>query len=142
MISIRIPILLTACFTLLYLVNDPVYAQNKELKTELFVSGENGYGSYRIPAIITTKEGTLLAFCEGRKESGDAGDIDLLLRRSLDNGRTWSKTEVVWDDGKNTCGNPCPVVDESTGIIWLLMTHNIGEDKETNIIKRVINTLL
>ena len=105
-------------------------------RLNLFTSGEHGYNSYRIPSIITTKKGTILAFCEGRKEPGDAGDIDLLLRRSEDNGKTWSDQQIVWDDGPNTCGNPCPVVDEETGVIWLLMTHNLGDDKETEIIKK------
>jgi sialidase-1 len=100
-------------------------------KTDVFVSGQDGYHTYRIPAILRTANGTLLAFCEGRKDSGsDAGDIDLLLKRSSDGGRTWSPTTVVWDDGSNTCGNPCPVIDEQTGTIWLLSTHNLGNDKE------------
>ena len=78
----------------------------------VFVSGQGGYHTYRIPSLIVTRKGTLLAFCEGRKNGrGDAGDIDLLLKRSPDGGKTWEKTQVVWDDGDNTCGNPCPVVD-------------------------------
>lgn len=103
----------------------------------LFISGRDGYHTYRIPALITSQEGTLLAFCEGRKNSSsDTGDIDLLLRRSTDGGRTWGPVQVVWDDPGNVCGNPCPVVDEETGTIWLFLTHNLGEDNETEIIKR------
>lgn len=102
----------------------------------LFEAGKGPYKSYRIPSIITTKKGTLLAFCEGRKEPGDAGDIDLLLRRSTDDGNTWSEPMVIWDDKENTCGNPCPVVDEETGTIWLLLTHNLGEDSEKEIITK------
>jgi sialidase-1 len=101
----------------------------------VFTAGEGGYHTYRIPSLIVTKEGTLLAFCEGRKSGrGDAGDIDLLLRRSTDGGKTWGKMEVVWDDGTNTCGNPCPVVDAATGTIWLLLTHNLGKDTEAEIV--------
>jgi hypothetical protein len=75
-----------------------------------------------------------LAFCEGRKNSrSDTGDIDLLLKRSTDGGKTWGEPQVVWDDGPNTCGNPCPVVDETTGIIWLLLTHNPGDTSEAQI---------
>ena len=95
----------------------------------LFVSGRDGYHTYRIPALLTTGKGTLLAFCEGRKDSrSDHGDIDLLIRRSTDGGETWSRQQVVWDDGGNTCGNPCPVVDQETGTIWLLLTHNPGDE--------------
>lgn len=101
----------------------------------VFVSGREGYHTYRIPALVVTQKGTLLAFCEGRKHSsGDTGDIDLLLRRSFDGGITWGKTQVVWDDGPNTCGNPCPVVDPRTGTIWLLLTHNLGTDSEGAIV--------
>ena len=118
----------------------PVRAQaHAKLDTfSLFVSGTDGYKSYRIPAIVTTTKGTLLAFCEGRKNNAaDAGDIDMLLKRSTDGGRTWSAQQVIWDDSTNTCGNCCPVVDEITGDICLLMTHNLGDDKEKDIIKKV-----
>src|SRR5690606_27875764 len=103
----------------------------------LFISGTDGYDTYRIPAMVTTNEGTLLAFCEGRKEGrGDAGYIDIVLKRSTDNGKTWSEQMVLWDDEDNTCGNPCPVVDEETGEIHLLLTHNLGSDHESDIIHK------
>jgi sialidase-1 len=104
------------------------------VQQDIFERGENGYDTYRIPALLTTKKGTLLAFCEGRKNSkSDTGDIDIVLKRSIDNGKTWSAQQIVWDDGANTCGNPCPVVDQKTGTIWLLLTHNLGEDHEADI---------
>ncbi len=104
------------------------------LKTNVFVSGRDGYAYYRIPAIIKSADGTLLAFCEGRKNSrSDRGDIDLLVKRSSDGGKTWGKSIVVWDDRDNTCGNPCPVLDETTGIVWLLASHNIGTDTQQAI---------
>jgi len=98
----------------------------------VFVSGKEGYARHRIPAIVRTNEGTLLAFCEGRT-GGDSGPIDMVLKRSTDNGKTWGPLQVVWDDGDNTCGNPCPVVDRETGTIWLLMTWNLGTDHERTI---------
>jgi sialidase-1 len=101
----------------------------------VFVSGQEGYHTYRIPSLLVTKKCTLLAFCEGRKNGrGDSGDIDLLLKRSFDGGRTWAKTQVVWDDGANTCGNPCPVLDARTGTVWLLLTHNPGSDTQAMIV--------
>ncbi|MHC4935442.1 MAG: sialidase family protein [Planctomycetota bacterium] len=101
----------------------------------LWISGEGGYHTYRIPALVTTNRGTLLAFCEGRRHgSGDSGDIDLLLRRSDDGGRTWSPSRVILDDGPNTCGNPCPVVDRESGAVILLTTGNDGADREADII--------
>jgi len=53
----------------------------------VYIHGEGGYNTYRIPALAVTKAGTVLAFCEGRKRgSGDSGDIDLLVKRSGDHG--------------------------------------------------------
>ncbi len=100
-------------------------------ETTVFRSQTEGYDTFRIPAIVKAPNGDLLAFVEGRKNSrSDTGDIDLLLKRSRDGGRTWSATQLLWDDGGNTCGNPCPVVDGKTGTIFLLSTHNLGVDKE------------
>jgi len=101
----------------------------------LWQSGQGGYHTYRIPALLVTGAGTVLAFCEGRKHhSHDTGDIDLLMKRSQDNGKTWSPAQIIWDDGTNTCGNPCPILDRTTGVIWLLLTWNDGRDREPEII--------
>jgi sialidase-1 len=101
----------------------------------LFVSGQDGYHTYRIPALAVTTQGTVLAFCEGRKNgTGDTGDIDLLLKRSTDNGKSWSAQQILWDDAGNTCGNPCAAVDRDTGTVWLLSTWNLGADHEPQII--------
>jgi sialidase-1 len=137
------PALRLAFILLLACIVSSVPAVSEELtspeqlhNTDVFVSGEDGYHTYRIPALVTTKKGTLLAFCEGRKSGGsDSGDIDLLVKRSADNGKTWSRRQVAWDDRENTCGNPCPVVDRQTGTIWLLMTWNRGDDREGEIKK-------
>lgn len=103
-------------------------------ETALFKAGEGGYHTYRIPALIATPRGTVLAFCEGRKNGrADSGDIDTVLRRSTDGGKTWGPLQVVWDDGPNTAGNPCPVVDRDTGTLWLLLTRNLGDDHTTRI---------
>lgn len=101
----------------------------------IFKAGEDGYACFRIPVILSTKNGSLLAFAEGRKNNcGDAGDIDLVLKRSADNGKTWTPLQVVWSDGANTCGNPAPVLEERSGRILLLSTWNLGTDHEPAII--------
>jgi len=102
----------------------------------LWSQSDSSHNNFRIPAIIVTAKGSLLAFAEGR-EGGDSGDIDILLKRSEDGGRSWSDQLVVWDDGPNTCGNPCPVVDRSTGRIILFMTWNAGSDHEDQIIRKL-----
>lgn len=104
---------------------------------EVYISGTGGYHTYRIPSLIVTARGTVLAFCEGRRNSAsDTGDIDILLRRSTDLGASWGPTHVVADHGPDTIGNPCPVVDRRTGTIWLLLTGNLGTDNERQIKER------
>jgi len=101
---------------------------------DIYTSGMDGYHTFRIPAVVVSTKGTVLAFCEGRKKGlSDAGDIDLVLKRSFDNGEIWQSIQIICDDGTNTCGNPCPVVDRETGTIWLLSTHNLGIDHEGKI---------
>ncbi len=86
-----------------------------------------GYACFRIPAIVKTKAGTLLAFAEGRVlNCGDAADIDLVLKRSTDGGRTWGPLHVVNEGDGDTHGNPAPVVDRETGRILLAETYNTG----------------
>ena len=93
------------------------------------------YKHYRIPAIIVTQNETVLIFCEGRS-GRDASDIDLLVRRSEDNGRSWSEQAIVWEDENNTCGNPCPVIDEETGRIILFMSWNLFEEGGRTVVTK------
>ncbi len=98
---------------------------------DLFTSGQEGYHTFRIPALAVTTQGTLLAFAEGRKAGrGDAGEIDLVLKRSLDNGVTWQHMQIVVTEPGMTCGNPCPVVDQATGVIWLPFCKNLADGNE------------
>jgi len=90
--------------------------------TTVFTSGD-GYHTYRIPAIVKANDGTLLAFCEGRASTSDLGDIDIVLKRSSDNGLTWGSLSVVQSEGTQSIGNPAPVVDRTTGHIHLLFTR-------------------
>jgi sialidase-1 len=116
---------------------DALGAGDELRQADVFVAGEGGYHTYRIPSLIVSARGTLLAFAEGRRKgTSDTGDIDLLLRRSTDSGATWGAAQVVVDDGPNTAGNPCPVVEPGSGAILLLMTRNLGEDSEEEIMSR------
>jgi sialidase-1 len=114
----------------------PVQSPTSEPRfIEVFASGEAGYHTFRIPSVIATAKGTLLAFAEGRRAgASDAGDIDLVVKRSRDEGLSWSALQVVGDNGPNTFGNPCPVLDSKSGTLWLLSTHNRGTDREKDII--------
>jgi sialidase-1 len=104
-------------------------------QTDLFVAGQHGYHTYRIPAIVATNEGTLLAFCEGRTgSSSDTDDIDIVLRRSFDNGETWDEQRKIADMGGDTIDNPCPVVDTATGTIWMGLCWNAVTGPESEIV--------
>jgi len=95
-------------------------------QVDVFVGGIDGYNTYRIPAMVVTDRGTVLAFCEGRKnDAQDDGEIDLLLKRSEDGGATWSKQMVLHKEGELiTIGNPCPIFDPRDNTVHLLFTRN------------------
>ena len=66
---------------------------------DVFNAGDDGYHTYRIPALVTTKSGALIAICEGRKTGrGDHGDVDLVQKRSTDSGKTWGPLELVHEE--------------------------------------------
>ena len=103
----------------------------------VYSKGLNQVDTYRIPAVIQAKNGAILAFSEARFDSSkDTGNIDLVLRRSLDGGKTWGDVITVWNDANHVCGNPAPVVDFKTGRIIMLMTWNHGSDPESAIQNR------
>ena len=94
-------------------------------QSTVYKAKDDRYFSHRIPALLVTSKGTLLAFCEARSGSAsDSTPTDLVLRRSLDNGKTWTAAQVVAHFPGFTVGNPTPVEDRKTGVIWLLMTAN------------------
>lgn len=99
-------------------------------KSVAFTKGTDGYFAYRIPSLLVSTKGTLLAFCEGRKTTlSDDGNNDLVLRRSFDGGKTWAAMQIIHDDGGDavvSIGNPCSVVDRSTGAILLTMNKKNG----------------
>lgn len=129
-------ICITAFLTLILLSGMTATGQDVSEQT-LWKTGEGNYKGYRIPSVVVSAKGTLIVFAEGRNDGGDSGDIDLVLKRSTDNGKNWSKEILVWNDGLNTCGNPCSVVDQETGRIWLFMTWNNGKDSESKIINKI-----
>lgn len=106
---------------------------------DVFRSGDGGYHTFRIPALIMTKRGTLLAFAEGRRGSAsDTGNIDIVLKRSADQGKTWSELQVVSDMDGDTIGNPCPVEERKSGRILLPLTFNRGSVSEKQMIERTV----
>jgi len=66
-------------------------------RVDVYQGGKEGYAFYRIPGLVITKKGTILAYCEARRSSSDWGAIDIMLRRSTDGGKTWERQEKVAD---------------------------------------------
>jgi sialidase-1 len=116
----------------------PAVAQDA-IKSDLFLADQEGYKLYRIPGIVVTRQGTVLAYCEARRsDSGDWGPIDVLLRRSTDGGRTWlprqqlvhiegdlpinpvAAAQKLDRPGDNTVNNPVAIVDHVTGAVHFL----------------------
>ena len=92
-----------------FLVSCAVHAQPKQL----FTSGQGGYTCYRIPALVSWGEGELFAFAEGRADNfADFGNVDILMRKSVNGGKTWSAARVVVDNGDLQAGNATPVLDK------------------------------
>ena len=108
-------------------------------KADLFEANSGGYAQYRIPGLVATKKGTILAYCEARKSlRGDWGTIDILMRRSTDGGKTWgpprkmatppenvTKNPVALAQGlarpgEVTLNNPVAIADHRTGAVHFL----------------------
>ena len=106
-----------------------VIAQEKETRiTDVFVPRSDGYPAIRIPSLITTKAGTLLAFAEGR-QGGDHSQNDIIFKRSEDLGETWSDVQVVKESGKLSLNNPQAVVLDSGRVLLMYQQSKLGEFK-------------
>ncbi len=88
--------------------------------SDVFISGKDQFKSIRIPSVVVTKSGTVLAFAEGRTAATDQANNKLILKRSHDGGKTWGALQIIADDGRNCLNNPCAVVDDKNGRILLM----------------------
>ena len=116
------------------------FAQPFLTQTDVFSSGQNGVALYRIPGVVTTSKGTVLAYCEARKSTkADWGEIEVHLSRSIDGGKTWEPTKHIAHKGERiegnptkksggereqTVNNPVAIVDRETGAIEFLYCVN------------------
>jgi sialidase-1 len=130
-VSVAVVGCLLACLALMA-VRQPADAATATHSEKLLFDGGGGevlngitYHSFRIPSLVRTNANTLLAFAEGRATSNvDWGNINLVYKRSTDQGATWSALSEVVGAGQGTWGNPTAVVDSSTGTIWVFMSWN------------------
>jgi len=117
------------------LAAEPLFEQS-----QVFSAGMDGFKVYRIPGVVVTPKGTVLAYCEARKNGGsDWGDIEVRMRRSTDGGKTWAPvahiahhgariegnpTKKTGGEREQTVNNPVAIVDRQTGAVEFLYCVN------------------
>lgn len=97
------------------------YEGMRPVYSTVFQKGEGGYVEYRIPSLLTTLSGRILAIAEGRGEGRtDCAENDLVLKYSDDEGKTWSQLVTVAESGEASLNNPTAVYVEEKNRILLL----------------------
>ncbi len=125
---------------LAFLTVTTAFAAPTLTQVDVFTSGQDGYHTYRIPAIETAADGSLIAFAEARKYTReDPGfgrqDVDLVYKRSTDNGATWSKMAVLEDFGEEwSSANPATILDRTNGKLWVFYIR--GRPKRSSLTAR------
>lgn len=104
----------------------------------VFNAGDDGVNVFRIPSMVTSKQGSLVVASEARKTTWrDKSPTDIAVKRSTDGGRTWSKIKYVTDGAKNNYAfmDPCLLTDEETGRIYLFVCRwpVYAENAKSNI---------
>ena len=100
-----------------------VICKDSVYKITVFNAGDEGVDSYRIPSLVSDENGILLLFCEARKiSSTDKTPTDIVLKRSTDNGKTWSNMTIIAEGGNNAFMDPCALVDKVSGRIFVFTT--------------------
>ncbi|MDR8390771.1 exo-alpha-sialidase [Aliifodinibius sp. S!AR15-10] len=106
--------------------------------------GEEGVHTYRIPGMVTTNSGTLIAAYDIRYDNPSdlQGDIDVGISRSTDKGESWEPMQIIMDmeewggrpEDENGIGDPSILVDKNTGTIWVaaLWTHGMPGQRAWN----------
>ena len=132
-------LLISASLVLLFFPHD-IIAQPMMEKNMVFAANTDGIRLYRIPGVVVTTKGTVLAYCEARKNSSsDWGEIEVHMRRSTDGGKTWELQKKIAHSGvriegnptkkkdgetEQTVNNPVAIVNRQTGNIHLLYCIN------------------
>jgi sialidase-1 len=101
---------------------------------DVFVAPRDGYPNFRIPALVVTNKGTLVATAEGRQANSDHSENKLVCKRSTDGGRTWGKLQLLDDAGKAACNDASAAVDRGTGRILCLYSVYPAEASEYTVV--------
>lgn len=104
----------------------PAIASTQMESTLLWQGNAGGYETYRIPGIVVTARGVILAYGVGRRfiKDGDWSDSDILLRRSIDGGQTWEPSRRIAGNSHGVTDNPVAIADHKKGVVHLLYQHD------------------
>lgn len=114
-----------------------------EFQTLFSANMKDGVACYRIPALVTAPNGDLIAAIDERVPSCDdlkfSDDINIVMRRSENNGDTWSEIETVMDyPVGESASDPSMIVDEVTGEVYLFYNYmNLEKEKDVYYLKVV-----
>ena len=126
-------------YLIIYSINNPQLSPGLDRQFDLFIGGEDGYDTYRIPSLLIIPDGTtlnngdtleddlILAICEGRRYAAlDDGEVDLVMKKSKDGGKSWSDMKTIVDSGDSNdfiryC-DPMLVFDHDTGVIFMFFS--------------------
>jgi|GEM_PF-1634768 len=108
-------------------------------ETDVFLDGQDGVFKYRISGIISSNQGRLIAFCDARirQESGPPNDIDLVLKRSGADGRTWGPLRTLVDNGLGATAHSCGFVDRQTNTLWIFGAYPIPPRRSGQLQRRL-----
>jgi sialidase-1 len=104
-----IPLLTLVLIAPVLQADQPAPSELPTASVPVFQAGEDGFPAYRIPSLVVTAKGSVLAFAEGRANGSDHARNKIVLKRSTDGGRNWGKLHVVAEDGDNSLNNPCAI---------------------------------
>ena len=142
MIGIRLAVLVVLLVPLPSWGADPVIV-------DVFVPKTDGFKSIRIPSVVVTKKGTVLAFAEGRAANADQAKNRIVLKRSGDGGKTWGKIAVIAEDGDKSLNNPCALVErEGDQVLVMYQSYPAGVGERSGKIQpgyegdRIVRTWL
>ncbi len=114
----------------LIFISAAVFAAGPQF-SDVFTAAKDGYPSIRIPSVVVTGSGVVLAFAEARAKHSDQASNKIILKRSTDGGATWGAVQLIHDDGANSLNNPTALVADS-GRVFLMYQRIPGHLREAS----------
>lgn len=130
-VSTTIRVLNILCLTIMVALAPEAGAATEPQFSDVFVAGRDGFPAIRIPSVVVTTKGTVLAIAEGRAfAQADQANNKIILKRSFDGGATWGALQLIANDGANCLNNPCTVVDQPSGRVIVMFQSYPANHRE------------